>query len=551
MDLKERIKEIALDLTQVKSVVETAGEVAVADRIFEILENFQYFKEHRHHLYKVPVKGDSLNRYAIIALLKGEASTSKDTVVTLGHYDTVGTSDYGSLEEFATQPLKLAEVLKNVSLPPEARADLESGDYLFGRGLFDMKTGDAILIAIMEHLSKAPKSFQGNMIYVGVCDEEANSKGMLAAIPKLLEIKEEHQLNYLALLDTDYMTGEYPGDKNKYVYIGTVGKIMPSFYIVGKETHVGEAFNGIDANQIAARLVDEVSLNPAYSDVVEGEAAMPPVTLKMRDLKPEYSVQTARTANVFFSYATHSSTPSEVLEKMKSAAYQAFSGVVDTLNSHFATFSNLSGRKADPLPFKARVLSYQELLHLVIEEHKANGKDFQDQLESFIQTIQGHPGLDDREKSLKIVEFVHNAWSDREPVIIVYLTPPYYPHIYVTDEDPKGKLLLDTVRDVVDTTQSDYNLVFKKFFPFISDLSYGSAPKDPAVIRDLKENMPGFGVTYDLPLEAMQELDLPVLDIGPYGKDAHQFTERIQTDYSFDVAPRLVLNTIQGLLAKK
>lgn len=551
MEFQERIKEIALDLTQIKSVVETSGEVAVADRIVEILESFQYFKEHPQNLYKVPIKGDALNRYAIIALLKGEATESKDTVVTLGHYDTVGTSDYGSLEEFATQPLKLAEVLKSVSLPPEARADLESGDYLFGRGLFDMKTGDAILIAIMEHLSKAPKSLQGNLIYVAVCDEEANSKGMLAAIPKLLEIREEHQLNLLALLDTDYMTGEYPGDENKYVYIGTVGKIMPSFYIVGKETHVGEAFNGIDANQIAARLVDEVSLNPAYSDVVEGEAAMPPVTLKMRDLKTEYSVQTARTANVFFSYATHSSTPSEVLEKMKDAANKAFRGVVDTLNSHYATFSNLSGRKAKPLPFKARVLSYQDLLQLVIEEHKAKGKDFQDQLSRLIQTVQDHPTLDDREKSLKIVEFVYNAWSDREPIIIIYLTPPYYPHIYVTDEDPKGKLLLDTVKEVVNTTQSDYSLVFKKFFPFISDLSYGSAPKDPAVIRDLKENMPGFGVTYDLPLEEMQQLDLPVLDIGPYGKDAHQFTERIQTDYSFEVAPRLVLSTIQGLLVKK
>ena len=98
MDLKERIKELALDLTQIKSVVETSGEVAVANRIVEILESFQYFKKHPQNLYKVPIKGDALNRYAVIALLKGGASDSKDTVVTLGHYDTVGTSDYGSLD---------------------------------------------------------------------------------------------------------------------------------------------------------------------------------------------------------------------------------------------------------------------------------------------------------------------------------------------------------------------------------------------------------------------------------------------------------------------
>ena len=38
------------------------------------------------------------------------------------------------------------------------------------------------------------------------------------------------------------MTSEFEGDENKYVYIGTVGKLMPSFYVVGKETHVGESF---------------------------------------------------------------------------------------------------------------------------------------------------------------------------------------------------------------------------------------------------------------------------------------------------------------------
>ena len=36
------------------------------------------------------------------------------------------------------------------------------------------------------------------------------------------------------------------------------------------------------------------------------------------------------------------------------------------------------------------------------------------------------------------------------------------------------------------------------------------------IIAALKDNMPGFGTKYDLPLEDMQKLDLPVLDIGGF-----------------------------------
>ncbi|MFS8541883.1 MAG: peptidase M20, partial [Tissierellales bacterium] len=88
----------------------------------------------------------------------------------------------------------------------------------------------------------------------------------------------------------------------------------------------------------------------------------------------------------------------------------------------------------------------------------------------------------------------------------------------------------------------------KKFYPYISDLSYAAAPREKNAIESLKNNMPGFGVKYNLPIEDMQRLNLPVVNIGPFGKDAHKFTERLEEDYSFNVAPKLVYNTIMGLL---
>ena len=147
-----------------------------------------------------------------------------------------------------------------------------------------------------------------------------------------------------------------------------------------------------------------------------------------------------------------------------------------------------------------------------------------------------------------LVEYVHGLWSDKDPIVIVYLTPPYYPHVYVEGKSEKDKALLAAVDKAVTSTQTDYKLVYKKFFPYISDLSYGAAPKDPEIIRALKRNTPGFGIFYDLPLKEMQALDLPVLDIGPFGKDAHKFTERIEKHYTFEVAPELVYKTVMNLL---
>lgn len=546
-EVSKRIEELAIDLTNQFSVLDTPDEVKMAEKVYGILSAMDYFKKHPENLKYVSVKGDKLGRKSVVAVMKGEKKPSDKTVVMIGHMDTVGISDFGKLQEFANDPYVLTEKFKEIadSLPPEAKADLESGDYLFGRGLFDMKSGDAIIIAIMEEIARDIENFEGNLIFGAVCDEEGNSGGMINVVPELARMKKEEGYDYLALLDTDYMTSEYEGDVNKYVYVGTVGKLMPTFYVVGKETHVGESFKGIDPNQIASAITERINLNPEFCDIAEGEVTLPPVTLRQRDLKPEYSVQIAKTALVFFNYATHCSTPDEVLEKMMKAGQECFQSVIDTLTDRYKTFCEMAKRPYAPLPWKARTMSYDELCSKVKAEV---GDSFDKTVEEFAAELMKDDAIDARDRNTKIVEFVHNMWSDKDPVVIVYFSQPYYPHIYIEGKAPKEKALLDAVADAVNTTETDYKLVYKKFFPYISDLSYGAAPKDDSIVAAFKQNMPGFGVVYELPLEDMQELNLPVLDIGSFGKDAHKFTERIEKKYTFEVAPELVYKTIQNLL---
>ncbi len=543
--IARRIEEIAITLTNELSVVDTKGELDSVNKIHEIFSQMPYYKQNPEDLFFVET-GDKLGRKSVVAVLRGKKGNSKKTVVMIGHTDTVGISDYGNLQEYANKPYELMDKLKEITLSEDVRKDLMSGDYLFGRGLFDMKTGDAIIMALMEEIASNIDEFEGNLIFAGVCDEEGNSGGMLSVVPKLVELKEKENLDYLALLDTDYMTSEFEGDENKYVYIGTVGKLMPSFYVVGKETHVGESFKGIDPNQIASHITSRINLNADFCDVAEGEVSLPPITLHQRDLKPEYSVQIAKTSTLFFNYATHCSTPDEVLIKMKNAANEAFGSAIDSLNKEYKRFCELAGRSYETLPWKARTMTYEDLFEAVKKENP----QVTELMAAYNAELIKNEDLDQRTFALRMVEKLHSLWSDRDPVVVVYFSPPYYPHIYVEGKEGKEKNLIDAVAEAVDSTKTDYKLVYKKFFPYISDLSYGAAPKDPKIIAALKNNMPGFGSKYNLPLEDMQKLDLPVLDIGSFGKDAHKFTERIEKHYSFNVAPELVYKTIMNLLSK-
>ncbi|HBI92924.1 MAG TPA: peptidase M20, partial [Terrisporobacter glycolicus] len=93
-------------------------------------------------------------------------------------------------------------------------------------------------------------------------------------------------------------------------------------------------------------------------------------------------------------------------------------------------------REYKELPFKSRVLTYTELYDKVIEEM---GEKAKKHMEIFEQKMLNDSSIDQRNFSLKMVEELHSLWSDKDPVVIVYFTPPYYPHIYVEGKNEKEK----------------------------------------------------------------------------------------------------------------
>jgi arginine utilization protein RocB len=74
---------------------------------------------------------------------------------------------------------------------------------------------------------------------------------------------------------------------------------------------------------------------------------------------------------------------------------------------------------------------------------------------------------------------------------------------------------------------------------------------DPSLdVGGLIANMPAWRDDpggYKLPLETIRCLDLPTVNIGPYGHGVHSPDERVLMAYSFGTVPQLILETIERL----
>ncbi len=96
-------------------------------------------------------------------MVEAEPKTNR-TIILTGHIDVVDTKEARSLEEVMFDPEEYTKRIKELDLPEEAAKDLESGDYLFGRGgVMDMKAGIAIQMALLAEYSQKPEELPVNI----------------------------------------------------------------------------------------------------------------------------------------------------------------------------------------------------------------------------------------------------------------------------------------------------------------------------------------------------------------------------------------------------
>jgi arginine utilization protein RocB len=190
---------------------------------------------------------------------------------------------------------------------------------------------------------------------------------------------------------------------------------------------------------------------------------------------------------------------------------------------------------------EVRVLRYEDL-----QTHATRkfGLDFVEEIKSQVQEM---PNWDDREKSIRIADSLMIECQELAPAIVLLYAPPYYPAVNSSEDD----LVKRCVQFVRDIGQRRFNLPVKQihYFNGISDLSYVNYHDEGEGWTAFKANTPVWGSSYCIPFDAMSQLCAPVLNVGPFGKDAHKRTERLHIKNSFEEVPYLVENMIK-MIAK-
>ncbi|MCA1056564.1 M20/M25/M40 family metallo-hydrolase [Rossellomorea aquimaris] len=535
----ERIELITRSLVALKSYNGTLGEKQKARYIYEIILSFPYFRQHPDKVWMQDVPGDPIERQNVFALLEGE---SVKTLLFHAHYDTVGTDDYGALQEMAHDPDFLQKFFMDYEGEERVREDARSGNWLFGRGSLDMQSGIAVHLANLLFFTEQNSAPPGNLLFLFNGDEESEHAGLIAALSELDRLKGEG-LDYLAAINTDFISPIYDGDCKRYIYTGAAGKFLPGYYIYGREAHVGDVLTSIDPTAIASKINLEINQNLDLVEKIPGEFTLPPSCLYFKDDKTAYNVQTPLSTSIYFNYFVYEKTARDVLYQMKKAAMKAVAHLEERSKEQYESYRKYHGFPERELSWQVEVLTLREYIFWL----KERGIEPEPVME---EVYEQHKGEDKRSIAYKMVEALQLLDPDRTPRVIIFFAPPFLPHNYLNEENEHGKKVKEVLGKCLDdiSEETGEEFVMKRFFPYLADGSFLSLHEEDEDIEVIKKNLPLIDELYPVPIDHIRKLNIPSINIGVYGKDGHQWTERVYKPYTFSVLPVIIQRVTGELL---
>ncbi len=548
------IDEILRGYVKAQSFTYTKREKEAEGFFVDYFSKLPYYEKHPDYFGTWNIPEDVFGRAVSFAMVKGGGD---DTVVFVHHNDVVGVEDFKQLADLAFSPDELAAELEKISdtLLPEARADLESGAYMFGRGVCDMKGGGAIQMALLKRYGEllereGEDALPGNLVVIAVPDEENLSAGMRAGVRLLARLREKHGLNYRLMINSEPHQRK---DPQRGVFSeGSVGKIMPFVYVRGFLAHVGKVFEGFNPLNLMSCIVRKTELATEFSDVVGKEAAPPPTWLYLKDGKSHYDVSMPLSISGCFSILTLNQTPGSVLEKVRAVCLEAFEEIVEEMNQRYRRFLTVTGQPLKKLPWEPKVVAFAQLVEEAKTGHNQGFEEAYGKKLTELGAAVEENRLSLMESHIALVDFIYDYIDDLSPRVVYGLMPPYYPNVTNAFLDPKLRRggVEGLSESLAEFTRRTYGQDYDKeaFYTGISDLSYTSISNSGEIEKALRSAMPFFGVTYDIPAEVIETLSMPCINIGPWGKDFHKLTERVLKEDLLERTPRIIEEAIRLVL---
>jgi arginine utilization protein RocB len=547
LSMSQRIKEIYYPYVGINSESGTAKEVQAGNYIHHFFENTPYFKAHPELFGSFVIEDDFYHRCVEWALLKGKG---KKTIVLLQHSDVVEIGDYGLLKPLAFSPLELEQTLhKNADLlSPDARADLLSGRYIFGRGAADMKAGGAIQMATLEYQG-SQDDFKGNILLIAVPDEENLSIGMRSAVSLLSNLKANYDLEYVLLINSEPHTRI--NDADGVISGGSIGKIMPFVYVRGILAHAGKSQQGFNPLSILGDVIrrTEMGLELADARTEAGEMTPLPTWLFARDGKETYDVSMPLSAFGCLNVLMYSNRPNEILQTIRQVCETSASETAEHINHAADVYNQVTGRRPRSKKWEPQVLSFEQYLKQL---RTVCGDSFetsyrQINANNIAKLHQGEYTM--ISAAWAILDSLAEFSKAQQPEVVFGLVPPFYPTVSHLDRPEYSAAVQNVFSEIKSLALSKWGQTYSlEKYLGISDLSYSSLNMSKGVEEIISQNMPLYGSIYNIPFRQLGEISMPCINVGPGGKDFHKMTERVLKEDLFERTPELLLTAIRTAL---
>jgi arginine utilization protein RocB len=517
-------------MTQWRSVTGSQSECDFPHLLKTALAQSRYFHLNPSNL-RIQSLDDGTARANLLALVKGRG---RKTVVLAGHFDTVPFDDYAELAPYACDPETLLpmmiEKLKRTGESPAALADLESGDYLPGRGLLDMKAGLAAGIAVLEAFA-AQEGRDGNILLLATPDEEDRSAGMRAAASMLPSIARDSGLDIRLVINLDSIADDGDGSFGRSLTTGSIGKLLLTALVVGREAHACYPFAGVNANYLAAELVAEFECAPELAETSGHEIAAPPTALYVKDVKSGYNVTTPARIFLYWNTLQHRRTPAEVLGIATGMGREAMERAV-------ARLAQRAGSVSPPQAFRQEAVQVLSFAEIKAQAAKSD-PDFESSFDLINRELAERRDLDLPTRARLATEFVWASTKLPGPAVVLGFGSLPYAAVNLEDEKMAERVVTAARAAAAEKGTTISRLAY---FPGISDMSFlGQASGD---LEAAKANTPIWGASFTLPASPAY----PVINIGPWGRDYHHWLERLHVPYAFGVLPHLVLRATKAAL---
>lgn len=528
-----RARELAYKMVGWQSVTGTPGEAAFADCLADLLRQMSYFREHPENLVLVDSHGDPMSR-SVVAIVRGSGARA---VALAGHFDTADIVNYHDLAPLACQPDALCQALIDdlTSRPLSAQealalVDLQSGAFVPGRAMLDMKSGLAAGIAVLERFAEDPDR-SGNLILLATPDEEQESRGMRSLRDGLPSLMQAFGLDIVAGINLDATSDQGDGALGRSVYAGTIGKLLPFALIIGQSSHASYPFEGVSAQLVGAEILRAIEGRASLADPLAADPTPPPICLEARSLRDGYEVTTPERFWIAFNWLFHGQSAADVFAGFRAEVEAASTRAMDHFRDQAAAFSKVgNGLPVEIAPMRILTVADVTARALAADPEAAT------RLNALIESM----GKLDNPLALsrQVTEWLIDTARLTGPAIVIGFAGLHYPPTRLDPAAPKDARLLQAVDAAIASVADDHanRVKLRPIFHGISDMSFLGQPAS-AMTPDIAANTP---VPRLRDAAGADALKFPVVNIGPWGREFHQRLERLHADYGFRILPQVI-----------